>query len=48
MDDNKTNIHEIDFTIGMNNTSDYDSETQSLITQGIYNIVINVYHDWYI
>ena len=45
MDDNKTNIPEIDFAIGVSNTSDYDSETQSLITQGIYIIVINVYHD---
>ena len=45
MDDNKTDIHEIDLKTGMNNTSDYNSKTQSLITQGIHNIVINVYHD---
>ena len=45
MDNNKTNIPQFNFAIGINNISDYDSETQSLITQGIYIVVINVYHD---
>ena len=45
MDDNKTNIPHIDFGIGITNTSDYKSKTHILITQGIYIIVINVYHD---
>ena len=45
MDNNKKNIHHMVFAIGINNTSDYNSEAHSLITQGIYIIVINVYHD---
>ena len=45
MDGNKTNILQLDFSTGINNTSDNDSETQSLITQGKHIIVINVYND---
>ena len=45
MDGNKTNILQLDFSTGINNTSDNVSETQSLITQGKHTIAINVYHD---
>ena len=37
MSNNKTNIPIIDFSIGINNTSDDNDETQILIKQGIYN-----------
>ena len=37
MSNNKTNIPIIDFSIGINNTSDDNDETHILIKQGIYN-----------